>query len=174
MSGTPGPGPARNRPRAERSRAPPTALGPTPRRAGVPEPRARASTESELESSPSGSGDASPDEREPAVGSEPRREPTVSVGAAAQAGYASIPANAFKGLLQGELRLGEGMSSWATTLSFAYARGTSEIEDREARHHAGHRRARSLSPGVHRRHPRLAQSVCRCAWRRCALRRHCE
>jgi hypothetical protein len=102
--------------------------GPDAARAGVPEPRARASAESELDSSPSGSGDASPDERESAVGSEPRRSPTVSVGAAAQAGYASIPANAFKGLLQGELRLGEGMSSWATTLSFAYARGTSEIE----------------------------------------------
>jgi hypothetical protein len=102
--------------------------GPDAARAGAPERRARASTASAPESSPSGSGDASLDERERAVASEPWQWPRVSVGAALQAGYASVPANAFKGLLQGELRLGEGMSSWATTLSFAYARGTSEVE----------------------------------------------
>jgi hypothetical protein len=89
----------------------------------------RASTESVLEASPSGSDDdASLAEHQSAVASEPWQWPTLSVGAAAQVGYASVPANAFRGLLQGELRLGEGMSSWATTLSFAYARGTSEVE----------------------------------------------
>jgi hypothetical protein len=93
---------------------------------GSSERRARASTQSE--SSASGSDEAALGALEPAVASEPWQWPAVSVGAAVQAGYASVPARAFKGLLQGELRLGEGISSWASTLSFAYARGTREVD----------------------------------------------
>jgi hypothetical protein len=71
---------------------------------------------------------ATADAREPTTPNESGQGASVVVGLAAQAGYATVPPRALRGLLEGELRFGEKMSSWATTLSLAYTRGASDTE----------------------------------------------
>lgn len=49
--------------------------------------------------------------------------PATSVDVAVLAGYATVPSQAFRAALGGELRIGEGTSAWMTSLSLEYARG---------------------------------------------------
>jgi len=53
--------------------------------------------------------------------------PATSPAVAALAGYATVPSHAFRGALEGELRIGEGRSSWLSSLSLAYARGSDAV-----------------------------------------------
>jgi hypothetical protein len=68
---------------------------------------------------------------EPEPPSEPWQWPALEAGVAAYGGYASVPAHALKLSLEGELRFGEGVSSWAALLSLAYARGNSPVPSGE-------------------------------------------
>jgi len=54
--------------------------------------------------------------------------PSTSAGLAAIAGYSTVPSHAFRGALGAELRIGEGRSSWLSSLSFAYARGNDTVD----------------------------------------------
>jgi hypothetical protein len=77
--------------------------------------------------------DASDDTSDGAAEPEPPSEPwpALEVGLAAYGGYASVPAHAVKATLEGELRFGEGVSSWAVLLSLAYAHGDSPVPSGE-------------------------------------------
>jgi hypothetical protein len=79
--------------------------------------------------------DAAADEddgaRAPEPPSDPWQWPVFEGGVAAYAGYASVPGHAFRASIEAELRFGEGVSSWATLLSLAYARGNSPVPSGE-------------------------------------------
>jgi hypothetical protein len=91
------------------------------------ERRTRSTDESEIAAS-SEADDAGVDSSEPAPPSQPWQWPSVHAGVALQAGYATVPSGALRGLAQAELRLGEHMSSWAGTLSLAYAHGAGDVQ----------------------------------------------
>jgi hypothetical protein len=80
---------------------------------------------------PSEDGASTADTGEEVSPSEPRQSASTRVGVAAQAGYGTVPPRSLQGRFEGELRFGENMSSWATTLAFAYARGVSETQEAE-------------------------------------------
>lgn len=93
----------------------------------VPSTRAEPESAEEPESSEASEGAEEPAE---AVGS-PGEPWSLRAGVAAYAGYASVPAHALKGTLEGELRFGEDVSSWAALLSLAYAHGDSPVPSGE-------------------------------------------
>jgi hypothetical protein len=76
-------------------------------------------------------GDAPDVAPEPEPPGEPWEWPTLEGGVAAYGGYASVPAQALKVSLEGELRFGEDVSSWAALLSLAYAHGNSPVPSGE-------------------------------------------
>jgi hypothetical protein len=94
---------------------------------GTPERRTRGTSEAEI--APSMVDEST--EGESGSTSTAGRGPSVRVAVAAQLGYATVPTHALEGLVQGELRFGEDMSSWATALSLAYTRSASEVDASE-------------------------------------------
>lgn len=68
-----------------------------------------------------------------AAASEPEAEsrwqwPATRAALVAIGGYSTVPSHAFRGALGAELQIGEGRSSWLSSLSFAYARGNDTVD----------------------------------------------
>jgi hypothetical protein len=111
---------------ARAGRSPPDAESPEPI-ARAPDVEVDPAARSLGENEPAADSDEGIAESEPERGREPGQGPVVRAGVAAEVGYATVPDSAPFGLIEGELRFGEGMSSWAAALAFAYARSTSEV-----------------------------------------------